>query len=71
MEGTVDQENSEIVRLEGGNPSSDIRQLLLPALPELLGVLVAVPDGGVSGAVQQQRGSCHVRVGRGGTGEHH
>ena len=64
MEGTVNQENSEIVRLEGGNPSSDIRQLLLPALPELLGVLVAVPDGGVGGAVEQQHGGRHVRVGR-------
>ena len=67
MEGTVDQENSKFVWMVFGDGRSDISQLLLPALPELLGVLGAVPDGGVGGAVQQQHGGRHVRVGRGGT----
>ena len=68
MEGTVDQENSQFVWMVGGNGSSDISQLLLPALPELLGVLEAVPDGGVGGAVEQQHWGGDVGVGRGGTG---
>ena len=67
MEGTVDQENSQFVWMVFSNGSSDISQLLLPALPELLGVLEAVPDGGVGGAVEQQHGGRDVGVGSGGT----
>ena len=67
MEGTVHQENSQLVRMVFSNGSSDISQLLLPALPELLGVLIAVPDGGVGRAVEQQHGGGDVGVGGGGT----
>ena len=66
MEGTVYQEYSEPLRMVGSNRSPDIGQLLLPSLPELFSVLVAVPDGGVRGAVEQQDRGRDVGVSRGG-----
>ena len=66
MEGTVYQEYSEPLRMVGSNRSPDIGQLLLPSLPELFSVLVAIPDGGVRGAVEQQDRGRDVGVGRGG-----
>ena len=69
MEGTVDYEHPDI-RSGRGDLPPDVRQLILPPLPEFLGVLGADPDGGVGGAVEGEGRGLHVRVGGGGAAQH-
>ena len=56
MEGTIDQEQANIIRSVFSHLMTNVSHLILPSLPELcvrLG-LITVTNGSVCGAVQEQ-----------------